>query len=236
MNTLEMSCDTMAIVSTRDVGPAEEPRQRLVAEAIRLLESGGPEALQARRLASAVGASTMAVYTHFGGMGQLIEAVAREGFARLAGIMAAVPGTPDGLEDIFEIAWVYRAFATENPQLFRVMYGVTEPGGYTLGGVDEAHLTLPESLQALDYLARAVRRAIESGSGSANGVASAAMQIWCAGHGYVLAELAGFFGAGGYGIAAVGGPLLAQLVIGLGHPPESVNRALRAVLARHGGE
>lgn len=226
----------MAVVSTRDAGPAEEPRQRLVAEAIRLLESGGPEALQARRVASAVNASTMAVYTHFGGMGQLIEAVAREGLARLGAALAAVPRTPDGLEDIFEIAWVYRAFAIENPQLFRVMYGVTEPGGYTLGGMDGERLMLPESLHALEYLSGAVRRAIESGSGSANGVDTAAMQIWCAGHGYVLAELAGFFGSEGYGIQAVGAPLLTQLIIGLGHPPEAVQRAWRAVFARHGGD
>lgn len=226
----------MAVVSTRDAGPAEEPRQRLVAEAIRLLESGGPEALQARRVASAVNASTMAVYTHFGGMGQLIEAVAREGLARLGAALATVPRTPDGLEDIFEIAWVYRAFAIENPQLFRVMYGVTEPGGYTLGGMDGERLMLPESLHALEYLSGAVRRAIESGSGSANGVDTAAMQIWCAGHGYVLAELAGFFGSEGYGIQAVGAPLLTQLIIGLGHPPEAVQRAWRAVFARHGGD
>lgn len=225
----------MAVVSTRDAGPAEEPRQRLVAEAIRLLESGGPEALQARRVASAVNASTMAVYTHFGGMGQLIEAVAREGLARLGAALATVPRTPDGLEDIFEIAWVYRAFAIENPQLFRVMYGVTEPGGYTLGGMDGERLMLPESLHALEHLSGAVRRAIESGSGSANGVDTAAMQIWCAGHGYVLAELAGFFGSEGYGIQAVGAPLLTQLIIGLGHPPEAVQRAWRAVFARHGG-
>lgn len=226
----------MAVVSTRDAGSAEEPRQRLVAEAIRLLESGGPEALQARRVASAVNASTMAVYTHFGGMGQLIEAVAREGLARLGAALATVPRTPDGLEDIFEIAWVYRAFAIENPQLFRVMYGVTEPGGYTLGGMDGERLMLPESLHALEYLSGAVRRAIESGSGSANGVDTAAMQIWCAGHGYVLAELAGFFGSEGYGIQAVGAPLLTQLIIGLGHPPEAVQRAWRAVFARHGGD
>lgn len=226
----------MAVVSTRDAGPAEEPRQRLVAEAIRLLESGGPEALQARRVASAVNASTMAVYTHFGGMGQLIEAVAREGLARLGAALATVPRTPDGLEDIFEIAWVYRAFAIENPQLFRVMYGVTEPGGYTLGGMDGERLMLPESLHALEHLSGAVRRAIESGSGSANGVDTAAMQIWCAGHGYVLAELAGFFGSEGYGIQAVGAPLLTQLIIGLGHPPEAVQRAWRAVFARHGGD
>lgn len=236
VNTLELSYGTMAIVSARDAGPAEEPRQRLVAEAIRLLESGGPEALQARRVASAVNASTMAVYTHFGGMGQLIEAVAREGLARLSRTLAAVPETPDGVEDIFEIAMLYRAFAIKNPQLFRVMYGVTEPGGHTLGGMDEARLMLPESLEAFDYLARAVRRAIESAGGCADSAATAAMQIWCAGHGYVLAELAGFFGGHEYGLQAIGGPLLAQLVIGLGHPPETVHRALRAALARHGGD
>lgn len=226
----------MASVSTSDLDPADDPRERLVAAAIQLLETGGPEVLQARRVASAIGASTMAVYTHFGGMPQLLEAVAREGYLRMSRVMSAVPETPDGIEDIFEIAWVYRAFANENPQLFRVMYGVTEPGGHTLGGMDDERLNRPESLEAFGHLAGAVQRALETGSGAVEDVPTATMQIWCAGHGYVLAELAGFFGAHGYGVEAVGGPLLAQLVAGLGHPPETVRRALRAVLDRHDGE
>lgn len=227
----------MANVSARDLEAAEEaeePRSRLVDAAIRLLEAGGPEALQARRVAAEINASTMAVYTHFGGMRQLVQAVAREGLARMAGVMGAVPETPDGVEDIFEIAWVYRAFAIENPQLFRMMYGVTEPGGHELA--EEASLWLPEALEAYGHLARAVERALQSGSGAIEDVTSATMQIWCAGHGYVLAELAGYFGGHGYGIEVVGAPLVAQLVVGLGHPPEAVNRAVRVVLARHDGE
>lgn len=224
----------MASVSVTETGTDADPRGRLVAAAIRLLETGGPEALQARRVASEVNASTMAVYTHFGGMRQLVTAVAREGYARMFRVMSAVPETPDGVEDIFEIAWVYRAFAIENPQLFRVMYGITEPGGHTLGGMDDERLTLPESLQAFEHLAGAVRRALETGSGAVETVPTATMQIWCAGHGYVLAELAGFFGAHGYGLETVGGPLLAQLIVSLGHPPEVVRGALRRLLDRHG--
>lgn len=219
----------------RDPDPAQAPRDRLVAAAIRLLEAGGPEALKARRVASEIGASSMAVYTHFGGMQQLIQAVAREGLARMARVLAAVPETADGIEDIFEIAWTYRAFAIENPQLFRVMYGVTEPGGHALADLDDPRLWLPEALEAFDHLAGAVRRALQSGSGAVEDAPSATMQIWCAGHGYVLAELAGYFGTQGYGIEAVGVPLLAQLVIGLGHPPEAVRRAADKVIARRSG-
>lgn len=222
----------MAGVSASDAGA---PRDRLLAAAIRLLEDGGPEALQARRVAAEVGASTMAVYTHFGGMRQLVEAVAREGLGRMAAKLGEVGENADPLEGIFEVAWVYRAYALENPHLFRVMYGVTAPGGQRLEGAADGHLWFPESVDALEHLSRAVRRGLETGSGKAEYAPVAAMQIWCAGHGYVLAELAGYFGTGGYGLREVAIPLLSHLVAGLGHPLGDARRAAFRVLARRGG-
>ena len=61
----------------------EDAGVRLIETARRLLEAGGPEAVQARKLAAEIGASTMAVYTHFGGMAELFEALIRDGFMAL---------------------------------------------------------------------------------------------------------------------------------------------------------
>ncbi len=55
-------------------------RERLIDGGIRLLERDGPQALSVRNLAAEVGTSTMAVYTHFGGMTGVIDAVASEAF------------------------------------------------------------------------------------------------------------------------------------------------------------
>jgi AcrR family transcriptional regulator len=99
-----------------EVGESPEgPRDRLVVAAIRLLEDSGPEALQARKLAAEIGASTMAVYTYFGGIKQLIHAMAREGFARLSRRLEQVPLTDDPAADLFGLGLAYRDHALDSP-------------------------------------------------------------------------------------------------------------------------
>ena len=68
----------MASVSRRP-----DVRRRLLDAAAQVLAEEGPSALTARRLTRDVGASTMAVYTHFGSMPALVREVVADGFARL---------------------------------------------------------------------------------------------------------------------------------------------------------
>jgi AcrR family transcriptional regulator len=103
-------------------------RVRLLEVAARLLAEEGPGALSARRVAAEVGASTMAVYTHFGGMRELVRGVAREGFARLAAHLAQVPRSDDPVADIARQGMAYRATALENPHLYAVMFGSASLG------------------------------------------------------------------------------------------------------------
>lgn len=221
----------MARVSAHDVDTAGEPRERLLLAAIGLLEDDGPEALQARRLAARAGTSTMAVYTHFGGMRQLVEAVAREGFARFARLLAEVPETADPVADLLQLGVAYRDHAVANPQLYRVMFGVSAPGGHRLAGMDMSEFMasgqFPEGRDAFGVLVRAVARVIEAGEGSAEEPVGAASQIWSMAHGYVLLEIAGYFGPPGRGVESVFLPLAVKVISGLGHSPESVWRSAR---------
>jgi AcrR family transcriptional regulator len=214
------------------------PRARLVAAAIRLLEEGGPESLQARRVAGEVGASTMAVYTYFGGMGKLVAAVAREGFARFARALEAVPETADPLADLFELAMAYREYALANPQLYRMMHGLTAPGGQHLPPleIDEVMTShrYPEGREAFGFVYRAVTRALEAGEGTGEDPVQATSQLWSTAHGYVLLEIAGYFGPPGRGLRAVMLPLAVKVFSGLGHSQESVRRSAQRVLARGG--
>ena len=57
--------------------------ERLVRATIGLLAEQGPSAIKARTVAEASGLSTMAVYTHFGGIPDLIRAVVDQGFKEL---------------------------------------------------------------------------------------------------------------------------------------------------------
>lgn len=203
-------------------------RERLLEAAIRLLADSGPEALQARRLAAEVGMSTMAVYTHFGGMGGLVTEIVREGFIRFGRKMQAIPRGDDPVADLLALGLAYREHALENPQLYRLMFGVTAPGGRQGGKDPTVGYDLPEGQAAFAQLVEAVTRVIESGP-SEEEPAAAAAQIWSAIHGYVLLEIAGFFGRDGDGVQRLLLPLGTKLAIGLGVPPEHAARCARLV-------
>jgi AcrR family transcriptional regulator len=222
--------------SGEDPGAGEGPRDRLLDAAIRLLEEGGPEALQARKLAAQIGASTMAVYTHFGGMGQLINAIAREGFARLSRRLEQVPLTDDPVADLFELGLAYRDHARDAPQVYRVMFGVTAPGGHRLTGKDLTTnaADTAERVAAFAHLVNAVSRIIGVVDTDEEPTEVAA-QVWSAIHGYVLLEIAGYFGHDGRGLTQVLLPLGIKLVTGGGHPTEAVLESARIAAARRRG-
>ena len=116
------------MTATTDAAP--DVRRRLVEEAARLLGEEGPSALTARRLAAGAETSTMAVYTHFGGMPALVREVAAEGFRRLIAHVDEVEPTDDPVDDLRRMAVAYRANALENPHLYAVMFGSASLGGY----------------------------------------------------------------------------------------------------------
>ena len=180
----------MSRAGVAKVTSSPDTKQRLIEAAAQLLADEGPGALSTRRLAAEVGASTMAVYTHFGGLPELVRAVVREGFARLADHMAAVPVTDDPLLDLAALGEAYRANALDNPQLYAVMFGSASLGGYRLH--DEE---LDEGRYTFDMLVAATQRTIEAGIFKPGDPEAVAGQLWAATHGYVMLELAGYFAA-----------------------------------------
>ena len=139
-------------------------RDTLVAAALAVLERDGPAAIQARTLANEIGASTMAVYTHFGGMPKLIEAVMREGLARFAAHTRRVPHTADPMADLIAGGLAYGEFALRHPQLYRLLFGLTDLGRVHKPSADAATpWDLAEGVDALSVLVSAVERVIEAG-------------------------------------------------------------------------
>jgi AcrR family transcriptional regulator len=202
----------------------------LVDAAVRLLADNGPEALQARKVATEIGASTMAVYTHFGGMGELLEAVAREGFRRLTASLDLVPKTADAVADIFTMGFAYRETALENPHLYAVTFGLSGPGGRRVAMLD---MTSPpeegaahQGLDAFAFLLDATARAIDAGRFTGVEPLAAAAQLWSALHGYVTLEISGHFGPAGLDFVLL--PLSVTIVRGLGDTIEASKRSLRA--------
>ena len=221
-------------MSAREPAAETGPRGRVLAAALRLLAAAGPEALQARRLAAEAGTSTMAVYTHFGGMGQLVTEVVREGYICFGRRLAEAPRSDDPVADLLELGLAYRDYALENPQLYRLMFGATAPAGQRAGpdqSVAAAADALPEARAAFAQLVDLVTRVMEAGSGSQETPGSAAYQLWSAIHGYLLLEIAGFFRPGGEATDRFLLPLLAKLAAGIGADPEHAARCAGLIAA-----
>ncbi|WP_343063966.1 TetR/AcrR family transcriptional regulator [Haloechinothrix aidingensis] len=208
-------------------------RERLVDAAIHLLSEGGPDSVQARKLAADVGVSTMAVYTHFGGMGGLVEAVARTGFDRFNTRLAEVPRGTDPVEDLFRLGDAYREYALGSPNLYSVMFGISAPAGHRLAGGDVTSdgpgEHLPEGQEAFGQLETVVSRAMHAGRLRTGDPAAVAGQVWSAIHGYVLLEIAGYFGELGRGMDIVGTPIAINLVIGLGDTGDAARASAQRV-------
>jgi AcrR family transcriptional regulator len=143
-------------------------RAELIATAARLLAQEGPSALTLRRVTSEAGTTTMAVYTHFGGMDELKRAVRRTGYAALAAALTAAG------PDIEPLCRAYMAFAREQPDLYRVMF-MEAP-------LDEADAAECDGTFAL--LVAGAQRHLGEGDGVA-----LAMELWAAGPGVATLEL-----------------------------------------------
>jgi AcrR family transcriptional regulator len=207
--------------------------------AVGLLDEQGPDALQTRRVAAAAGSSTMAVYTHFGGMRGLIAAVAEEGLRQFDAALS-VPPTDDPVADLFAIAAAYRRYAIERSHMYRLMFGSTSAHGISAPAGNVLTLTVAEVEQHIPSFAnvvRAVQRAIRAGRiavGSAADdatVVATAAQFWALVHGFVMLELAGFYGEDGAAVAPVLGSMAFNFAVALGDSPDRLRKSQPAAFS-----
>jgi len=189
-------------------------RARLIEEAARILGEEGPSALSARRLAAGAGTSTMAVYTHFGAMSAVVDAVATEGFRRLIAHVDAVGQSDDTIEDLRRSAAAYRENALENRHLFGVMFGAISTRGLDGHGAD------PDvSVVAFDQIVSGIERAMAAGALLPGDPREVAAQFWSALHGYVMLELSGIVRIVDDPEHTVLWPMLTHLLQGLAPSP-----------------
>ena len=154
----------------------------LVEAARRILETEGPAALSLRAVAREAGVSPAAPYHHFKDKGELLDAVAHEGWAALdTALTEARLKAGDSKERMTGLGVAYVGFARDNPALYRVMYDCSRDKD-----------ALPEQMKEEGAYCQ-VRNTIDERSG---GTASpidlelATIAAWCAGHG--LAEMISF--------------------------------------------
>ena len=215
-------------------------RAELLHAAVQILNEDGPDALQTRKIAGAAGTSTMAVYTHFGGMSGLIAAVADEGL-RQFDVALTMPPTSDPVADLVATGIAYRRYAIERPHMYRLMLGSTSAHGINAPADDLLTLTVAEindHYPSFAHVVRGVHRCMLAGriaEGSASDdatVVAIAAQFWSSIHGFVMLELAGFYGAQGSAVGPVLASLMANLLVSLGDSPERVRKSQHLAVRR----
>ena len=174
------------------MGPVKAPVDvagRLIDEAGRILSTDGAAALSLRRLATAIGTSTMAIYTRYGDKQGLLAAMYRAGFERLGAALEAVSTGGDPLTELAELGFAYRRTARANPHLYDLMFG-RPVATFTPAPGDKAVADA-----AYRPLVRGVQRCLDSGALVAQPTEGAAERIasylWAVSHGVVSLELGG---------------------------------------------
>lgn len=112
-------------------------------------------------MAGAAGTSTMALYTHFGGMGGLIAEVAEEGLRQFDAALAA-PETGDPVADLFVIGAAYRRYAIKRPHMYRLMFGSTSAHGINAPAHNVLTLTIGEIERATPALRTSCARCTDA--------------------------------------------------------------------------
>jgi AcrR family transcriptional regulator len=234
--------EKMTRMTSQTQSSVRSVRHELLDAAVNLLDEHGPDALQTRKVAGAAGTSTMAVYTHFGGMQPLIDAVAEEGLRQFDEALT-MPPTDDPVADLVATGVAYRRYAIERPHMYRLMFGSTSAHGINAPTQNVLTQTVAEIEQhtpSFAHVVRAVHRSMLAGritvGGPNNDAADAAVvataaQIWALIHGFVMLELAGYYGADGAAVGPVLATMTANLLVALGDSPERVRQSQRSAVA-----
>ncbi|KXX60246.1 TetR/AcrR family transcriptional regulator [Rhodococcus sp. LB1] len=195
--------------------------ERLIRATVGLLAEQGPSAIKARTVASAAGLSTMVVYHHFGGIPELVRAVADHGFTELGTAFSQVPVTKDPVVDLFALALTCRRQARENPHLYDLMFGLSTRATYRPLESDvrlSGHS--PAFRDAYTHVTDACARLVSSGRVGPHLPEVVAAQLWSLVHGYITLELGEHFAEFDDAVAQVLLPMGVNFAVGLGDTRE----------------
>ena len=209
--------------------------ERVVRATIRLLAEQGPSAIKARTVADASGLSTMVVYHHFGGIPELIRAVADQGFRELDRAFAQLPVTKDPVADLAVMALTCRRIARENPHLYDLMFGLSTRATYRPPPDSDVRLSgrSPAFRGAYAHLIHACARLVISGRIGQQQPEVVAAQLWSFVHGFITLELAEHFVEFDDPVVQVMLPMGVNLVVGLGDKPQRARASHQAAARRY---
>ena len=164
-------------------GQGDALRDELIAAAAALLdETGDPDAVTVRGVASAVGVAPTALYLHFADRGELMVAVIEERFAEFARTIDAADPGGDPLEGLLLRGEAYVTFALEHPGHYRALFFT----GYRAAAERPDLVARCQAAGAPAFLAlvEAVKRCQDAGRLHGDDPMPVAVGLWSLVHGY----------------------------------------------------
>lgn len=200
----------------------EDVPARLVRATIKLLAEQGPSAVKARAVAAEAGMSSMVVYSHFGGVPELVRAVVDRGFFEIGEKFSQVPATDDPIGDLFTMALITREFARANPHLYDLMFGLSTRATYRPTPDKDLRRSghSPAFRAAYQHVTDACARLAASGRVTARDPNVIAAALWSFVHGYITLELGDHFVEFNDPVTEILLPMGVTFSIGLGDLPE----------------
>jgi AcrR family transcriptional regulator len=105
----------------------ESTARKLLDTAERVIARQGLDGLRLRDLARDAGTTTRAVYTLFDSKEGLLGALGVRAFDLLRHEIEALPVSGEPLDDLVEVALIFRRFALEHPALFTIAFHRADP-------------------------------------------------------------------------------------------------------------
>jgi AcrR family transcriptional regulator len=159
-------------------------REKILQEAIEIVEKHGGEGVTMRFLAERLGYSPATIYQYFRNKRELLQVLAVEGFDRLAGAVESSLRLPDPAEAMVEGAKRYIDFGLAHPEIYRLMFQDTSIRAFTPGDIADRS-------RVWNLFRDAHARGIESGVLREGDPDAFNMVGWSLLHGFVLLALSG---------------------------------------------
>ncbi|MGQ0466042.1 MAG: TetR/AcrR family transcriptional regulator [Sporichthyaceae bacterium] len=168
--------------ATRARTPSLDVADTLLTTATDLIARDGLNGLTLRALTAAAGAAPSGIYSRFGGMDGLVDAVLVRAVADLAAFTDA-RHVSDPQERLQTCALAYRSWALAHPRIYEAMF-MARPGYGSTAVTAAVH-------EAITVVTAAVEYAIAAGEIAPGPILEIAQLLWNAAHGAVSLELRG---------------------------------------------
>ena len=190
-------------------------KARLCAVAERRFAEGGVASVSMRQLAEEMGCSPMTPYRYFKDKEDILAAVRTAAFDRFAAALeAAGASAGEPRERARAGGEAYLAFAFAEPNAYRLMFDMTQPGGDRYPELERAGSRAHRTMSA--HLETMVERGLIHGDPQV-----LSYVIWASIHGLVMLHLAGKL-PGGPGFRAIHAEMMRLLAQGMRAPiPET---------------